>query len=461
MSVAKAKEEAKMARQLGPGKKKSKLLGVPKLEDANDAGTRNAESCTIILTEGDSAKSLALAGIEVVGRDKYGVFPLRGKFLNVREAGNKQIMENPEIQNLIKILGIQMGAKYENVSKLRYGSVMIMTDQDNDGSHIKGLLINFIHHFWPSLLKVDGFLREFVTPIIKATKGNEVHSFFTQPEYESWAEGRNLKTYKIKYYKGLGTSTAKEAKEYFTRIADHVIDFEYGDAADDDAIALAFSKKLADKRKEWLAQYQPGDFVDHSIKTLRYKDFVNKELILFSQADCARSIPGLCDGLKPGQRKILYACFKRKLKGEIKVAQLSGYVAEHSAYHHGEVSLQQTIISMAQNFVASNNINLLQPIGQFGTRNQGGKEAASPRYIFTSLSPVTRHLFHEADDAVLTYLEEEGQSIEPNYYLPILPLSLVNGAEGIGTGWSTFIPQHDPRAVVENLRRLMRQEPLQ
>jgi len=106
VTVAKAKEEAKLAKTLGPGKKKAKLLGVPKLEDANLAGTRNAEDCTIILTEGDSAKSLALAGIEVVGRDHYGVFPLRGKFLNVREAPNKQIMENPEIQNLIKILGI-------------------------------------------------------------------------------------------------------------------------------------------------------------------------------------------------------------------------------------------------------------------------------------------------------------------------------------------------------------------
>ena len=97
VSQAKAKEEAKMARTLGPGKKKVKLLGIPKLEDANNAGTKHAEECTIILTEGDSAKSLALAGIEVVGRDNYGVFPLRGKFLNVREANNKQIMDNPEI----------------------------------------------------------------------------------------------------------------------------------------------------------------------------------------------------------------------------------------------------------------------------------------------------------------------------------------------------------------------------
>jgi DNA topoisomerase-2 len=110
---------------------------------------------------------------------------------------------------------------------------------------------------------------------------------------------------------------------------------------------------------------------------------------------------------------------------------------------------------MAQNFVASNNINLLLPNGQFGTRAMGGKDAASARYIFTALSPVTRTIFPEADDAVLDYLSEEGQSIEPSHYLPIVPLTLINGAEGIGTGWSTFIPQHNPRDAVKNIRRLM------
>jgi DNA topoisomerase-2 len=198
---------------------------------------------------------------------------------------------------------------------------MIMTDQDHDGSHIKGLLINFIHHFWPSLLEMNGFLNEFVTPIIKVSKGTEVHSFFTIPEFENWALGRNIKGHKIKYYKGLGTSTSKEAKEYFSKIGDHVIDFEYIDSSDFSAIDLAFNKKMADNRKEWLKTYDPvTTFVDHTVKHLRYKDFIDKELILFSIADCARSIPSLCDGFKPGQRKILYSCFKRKLRGEIKVA---------------------------------------------------------------------------------------------------------------------------------------------
>ena len=460
LKVAQAKEEAKMARDLGPGKKKAKLLGVPKLDDANLAGTRDGHRCTIILTEGDSAKSLALAGIEVIGRDYYGCFPLKGKLLNVRDASVKQIGENAEIQNLIKIIGLQMGKKYtrETLTSLRYGSVMIMTDQDHDGSHIKGLLINFIHKFWPSLMELEGFLVEFVTPIIKVFRGKDcLKAFFTIPEYEAWmGEQVNTKNLKAKYYKGLGTSTASEAKAYFSALASHKIDFEFVDDEDMQVIDMAFNKKFADRRKTWLETYDPvHTFVDHSADRLRYRDFVNKELILFSVADCARSIPSLCDGLKPGQRKILFACFKRKLKAEIKVAQLSGYVAEHSAYHHGEASLQSTIVGLAQNFVGSNNINLLLPNGQFGTRNQGGKEAASARYIFTQLSSVTRHLFNEHDDNVLTFLEDEGQSIEPGYYLPIAPLALINGAEGIGTGWSTYIPPFNPADIVENLKAMM------
>ena len=151
------------------GKKTNKLTGIPKLEDANEAGTKNSSGCTLILTEGDSAKTLAVAGLGVVGRDYYGVYPLKGKLLNVREASHKQIMENKEISDLVKITGLQYKKKYEtmeDIKTLRYGKIMIMTDQDQDGSHIKGLLINFIHHNWPSLLKLP-FLEEFITPIVK------------------------------------------------------------------------------------------------------------------------------------------------------------------------------------------------------------------------------------------------------------------------------------------------------
>eukprot|EP00958_Prasinococcus_capsulatus_P030175 scaffold7976_cov403-Prasinococcus_capsulatus_cf.AAC.7 len=458
--VAFANVKAAKALSKTDGSKKNRLTGIPKLDDANDAGTKRSGDCTLILTEGDSAKALAISGLSVVGRDRYGVFPLRGKLLNVREASTSQIMGNAEINNIKQIMGLQQGKVYTDTKSLRYGHLMIMTDQDHDGSHIKGLLINFLHKFWPSLLKVPDFLVEFITPIVKATKGSKTHVFYTMPEYEAWKEslGGITRGWSIKYYKGLGTSTAVEAKEYFSELGRNRKMFKYEDENDDDSIDLVFSKKRIADRKEWLGNFTPGTYLDHDVEEIVYKDFVHKELILFSRADLERSVPSMVDGFKPGQRKILFSAFKRKLASDIKVAQLAGYVSEHAAYHHGEASLQSTIVNMAQTFVGSNNINLLVPSGQFGTRLQGGKDSASPRYIYTRLSPLTRAIFPEADDELLAYQNEEGQSIEPTWYLPILPMVLVNGASGIGTGWSSEVPNYDPRAIVQNIKHLLHGE---
>ncbi|XP_068188795.1 DNA topoisomerase 2-beta isoform X2 [Antennarius striatus] len=457
--------------------KHSKIKGIPKLDDANDAGGKHSSDCTLILTEGDSAKSLAVSGLGVIGRDRYGVFPLRGKILNVREATHKQIMENAEINNIIKIVGLQYKKSYddpESLRSLRYGRIMIMTDQDQDGSHIKGLLINFFHHNWPSLLK-HTFLEEFITPIVKATKNKQELAFYSIPEFDEWKkQTENYKTWHIKYYKGLGTSTGKEAKEYFAEMEKHRITFRYSGAEDDAAITLAFSKKKTDDRKEWLTNFMedrrqrrmhglPEQYLYGSqARHLSYNDFINKELILFSNSDNERSIPSLVDGLKPGQRKVLFTCLKRNDKREVKVAQLAGSVAEMSAYHHGEQALMMTIVNLAQNFVGSNNLNILQPLGQFGTRINGGKDAASPRYIFTMLSPLAKLLYPAVDSNLLKFLYDDNQKVEPEWYIPIIPLVLVNGAEGIGTGWACKIPNYDPREIVNNINRMLNhQDPMQ
>ncbi len=463
----------------GAKTKQSKLKGIPKLDDANNAGTKDSINCTLILTEGDSAKTLAVAGLGVIGRDRYGVFPLRGKMLNVREATTKQILDNSEVTNLCKIIGLNFKEKYEtrdSLKSLRYGKIMIMTDQDHDGSHIKGLIINFVHHQWPNLLKL-GFVEEFITPIIKVFKSRKNStdnndrskelSFYSVPEFEEWQQNTpDWNTWKIKYYKGLGTSTSKEAKEYFSDMNRHCIKFEYSGARDDLAIQLAFSKKLIDERKDWLTKFMEKRKTDlnqsylyqKDTKKINFTEFVNKELVLFSNLDNERSIPSLVDGFKPGQRKVMFACFKRNLQKEIKVAQLAGSVAELSCYHHGEASLMSTIINLAQNFVGSNNLNLLLPIGQFGTRLHGGKDAASPRYIFTCLSPLTRLIFNIKDDPLLDYLNDDGQRVEPEYYVPILPTVLINGAEGIGTGWASKIPNYNVRDLINNLTRMIKKE---
>jgi DNA topoisomerase-2 len=429
------------------GKKISKII-VPKLDDANLAGTKHSAECTLILTEGDSAKTMAIAGLSVIGRDRYGVFPLRGKILNVKDATLQKISDNNEITAIKKILGLEQNKKYTDISQLRYGSIMIMTDQDHDGSHIKGLIFNIFQSMWHELYEFKGFLTSMLTPIIKATSSRgEIIEFYNMTDYEKWSETDVAKRgWKIKYYKGLGTSSDQEAKEYFKNMKKIV--YKY-DNNSDEVIDLAFNKKRADDRKDWLANYNKDDVLDYNKLEVDFKTFIDKDLIHFSNRDLQRSINHLCDGLKESTRKILFACFKRRLyTNEIKVAQLSGYVSEVSAYHHGETSLQQAIVGMAQIFVGTNNINLLMPNGQFGSRCQGGQDASSARYIFTVLSKLTRLIYKEEDNVILKYQDDDGQQIEPEYYIPVIPMILVNGGIGIGTGYSTNVPQFNPKEII-------------
>lgn len=736
------------------GKKTTSIRGIDKLDDANKAGTNESLKCTLILTEGDSAKALAIAGLGVVGREYFGVFPLRGKVLNVRDVTLKKVSDNTEISNLVKIMGLKFHSignsknkndmKKETMKDLRYGRIMIFTDADVDGSHIKGLLINLFSIFWPELLEIPGFIISLATPILKVKKQKDVINFYTMTEFEQWKNTiDNIKSWDIKYYKGLGTSTSEEAKDYFTNFEDKNIQYMICDSDDlvniendeeikakkelsIDKIELAFDKKRSEDRKSWLKTYDKDNIIEQTQKKVYYHEFIDKELIHFSDYDCKRSIPCLCDGLKPSLRKIIYSCFKRNLKKEIKVAQLAGYVSENSAYHHGEQSLYDSIIGLAQDFVGSNNIELLEPKGQFGclapetpillwngsikradeiviydklvgddgtervvlqttsgvddmyeiicedgitftvnsqhiltlfnknfsesntsglidikleeymklsffskrklymvsnlyniqwnrqqtslnpyhfysllrkndncdipkeylindkefriqllngfiencfvlqtdknklryyeliesdiynekimdslnfvakslgyattmkkgsktensiekikilwiytnesnhlnklhfitfkvrhlgknkfngwmvnknerfllgnfiithnSRLSGGKDSASPRYIFTNLSELTFHIFNPLDNPLLEYNEDDGKKIEPLWYIPIVPLILINGTEGIGTGFSTKIPPHNPEEIVENLFRLMDDKPME
>lgn len=458
LAMSKFKEQSELKKT--DGARKSKITGIPKLDDANAAGTMHSAKCTLIVTEGDSAKTLAVAGLSVVGREHYGVFPLRGKCKNVRDASVKQLLANQEFSDLKKILGLQQDKVYSSLSELRYGRLMIMTDADNDGSHIKGLILNMIHYFWPSLLQLN-FVVSMVTPIIKVSKGSESRSFFNDSSFRGWyGEGRP--GWKIKYYKGLGTSTSAEAREYFKQIKDLTVRFESDDLAKE-SIVLAFDKTKADNRKTWLLDNSGKKDLEVNygqIESLSITQFIHKDLVNFSLADLRRSIAHMCDGLKPSQRKVLHACFSRNLKEEMKVAQLAAYVSEKTSYHHGEVSLADTIVRLAHDYVGSNNVNLLEPCGQFGTRLMGGKDASQTRYIFTKLTAPARILFDNRDDDILTYLDDDGKSIEPEFFVPILPMVLVNGTEGIGTGFSSYVPPFNPVDIKANIIKAIQGKPL-
>ena len=464
------------------GKKTNKIKGVPKLCDANKAGGRLSHKCALILTEGDSAKTMAVAGLSVVGRDFYGVYPLRGKLMNVKDADASKISKNSEISDLKKILGLkereQYGEKFLQRGKawpLRYGKIIIMTDQDADGSHIKGLLMNLFHSGWKGLLERGDFVTALQTPIVKARPSKQAAKqagdieFYTLQDYERWAATEdNIENFNIKYYKGLGTSTPDEAKSYFKNMK--LVSYSW-DSEADDAMNLAFSKSKSDERKEWLQGYDKSNTIRWETKqgakqgaagtpapvqVVRLADFVHKELIHYSHQNVMRSIPSLLDGLKPSQRKILHCVFKKKMTREIKVAQLAGYVSEHGCYHHGENSLQDAIVGLAQDFTGSNNVPLLLPRGTFGSRLHGGKDAASSRYIFTELNPIARRLFPPEDRCLAPKQFDEGREIEPRYFCPVIPMVLVNGALGIGTGFSTFIPMHNPHDLIQSIRKLLK-----
>lgn len=436
------REAIKLKKQ-SKGKKSN--LRIKKLDDANKAGTKYSQGCSLFITEGDSAKSFVLSGIDKKDKDYFGIYPLKGKLLNVRDVSMNKISENNEIKDLMNILGLEYGKKYKDKSSLRYDKLVITTDSDVDGTHIKGLIINFIDYFWPELLELD-FIYEFVTPIVRATKNSSIRYFYKLDNYKKFKDSNESKGYFFKYYKGLGTIEPKESKKFFKNLNKHLIKID--DSENKDIIDLVFKNERANERKNWLINYDPNQEWDKFSQKTDINSFFNREFIEFSMYDNIRSIPSMIDGLKPAHRKILYTLFKKNFKNEIKVSQLSGAIIDLAAYHHGPQALEQSIIDLAQNFVGSNNINLLEPKGGFGTRVNGGKDAAASRYIFTQLKTTTRKLFRSNDEKLLDYVNEDGKIIEPHYYIPIIPLILVNGTKGIGTGYSTEVPAFNIRDII-------------
>ena len=355
---------------------------------------------------------------------------------------NIEIITNPTTMYDIKI----EDDKTFFISKNEKDNILV---HNCDGSHIAGLILNLFENYWPELLEAD-FLYQFVTPILKVSKKSNVSYFYNLKEYNRWKnKNKNYSDYNIKWLKGLGSLEPYEMKLFFKDLNKHLIKFETENiSSDKNLIDLAFNRKRAEDRKKWLLEYNPNPNFDKFKIKQTYESFFNNEFIEFSIDNNIRSIPSMLDGLKPSQRKILYTLFKKNFKNEVKVSQLSGDIISLASYHHGNFSIEQTIISMSQNFVVSNNLNLLDPIGQFGTRLFGGKDASAPRYIFTKLNPLTRDIFKQEDDEILEYLSDDGYDIEPKYYTPIIPMALINNVEGIGTGWSTSIPPFNPTDII-------------
>lgn len=439
---------------------KAKTLDIDKLDDAHNAGTSMSHKTTLFLVEGDSAKTFVSSGLSVIGRANYGVFPMKGKIINVRAATPKEMKKNAELKNIMKILGLSFDKKYDNdadIKSLRYGRLCILTDADADGKgHIAGLLISFLDYFWPSLLKSKSFLYRFDTPLIKAESKRKLVSdkfFYTMSDFDEFLKTDESKHYNIQHLKGLGTSEKKDTLTYFKNMNENIKQLIH-----DDKASFYLDKVFgdnADWRKKWVTENVEFDEIPFSEKVINISDLINIDTRQYSIMTLRRAIPSVMDGLKSSQRKILFSCLKKfgsNGNTRMKVAQLSSYVASITNYAHGEESLNKAIINMAGDYPGSNNMNILEPLGSFGSRLFNGKDHASPRYIYTCLSDNARKMFNKNDDGILEYLVEEGYTVEPKFYVPELPMVLINGTDGMATGYRTFIPKFNPDDIVKYIQ---------
>lgn len=453
--------------------KKTKSFKAIKGYDPANLIRKRPLDCTLILCEGLSAKAFAVTGITVgvkekKGRDYWGIYALRGKLLNTRNAPSVQITKNKEIVDMIQILNLKFNVDYNDDKEfqtLNYGSVLIMTDQDTDGFHISGLVMNFFHSMFPSLFYRPGFLSSMFTPIMNITNQKQVFRFYNLDDAMNYLKNAP-KNVTIKYLKGLGSSNDHDIKETFGKVmVQYKLSSKEHVTKEMDKV---FHGKLAEQRKTWLQSFDPtksvmnvkGIVKEPQVCNVHFEDFLNVEMIKFSMEDCIRNLPNLYDGLKESQRKILFACIQKGDSTKMKVSQWAGFVSEKTSYHHGEQCLFDTIIRMAQDFPGSNNIPLLEKDGQFGTRLCGGKDAASSRYIFAKIAQIIKYIFRPEDECILKYKDDDGTSIEPENYIPIIPMVLVNGSVAIATGWSTNIPCFNPRDLIAYIKaKLSNQTP--
>jgi len=432
------------------GKSRARMTN-DKLQDANFAGKKNKAGTYLIGTEGDSASSYAVTWIAQFknhkqnGRDYYGVLPFRGKLLNVLNADFKQLLENREIKNLKEALGLREQMDYsidKNFQTLRYSGFIMFADSDNDGKHILGLILLFFMARFPSLVR-RGYVSFLRTPIVTLTRQNERLKFFTEHSFAEWCTVNDCKRYKIKYFKGLGTSEKSDIVKDFEdrRIVQFMVDEEA-----ETRMLQAFKGTETAERKKWLQEFIDRELIDvEPYNELPITLFIMYELSSYTIENLIRSIVEQMDGLKESQRKILFAAMRKLTVGkEIKTAQIASYAAEVTCYKHGEESLSKAVSQMTMDYVGTNNLPLVKGKGQFGTRLTGPAGCSAPRYTFVTIPSYLKYILRPEDAIIEKRVIDENEEQECENFFPVVPMHVVNGSVGIATGFSSNIPSYHP-----------------
>jgi len=411
-----------------------------KVEKLKDAKGKDRTKCQLFIVEGFSAQS---GFLKYRDNQIHGIYVLQGKSLgNVHGMTEKAIYENKELSGLMSSLGLKIGKKAD---KLRYNEINIMTDSDNDGSAITSLLINFFNMYWPELFE-QGKIYQILTPVVVAKLNKTVKEFYSELEYNNWIQSNTneeLRKWNISFKKGLAALKDDEYKKqiYNSKKIQFVKDDET-----DNILQIWFDKKDKDKKRQKLISETFCDGIIYKNSQRNISEYLKNEYLSFAYYTIQqRAIPSVIDGFKPVQRKIINESIRlwKDNKTELKCYQLGGYVAARQKYHHGDGSLNGAIINMVQQF--KNNLSLFDEDGQYGDLRN--RDAGAPRYIGTKLNSNFNLTYK--DNNLLTSKYDEGQEIEPNYFLPIIPMVLVNGSSGIAVGFATNILNRSPKNIID------------
>lgn len=448
--------------------------------EANLAGHKN-HICTLFITEGESASGSLEGGFYKELKDNYGILPVTGKPGNLLKDDNK--VNTQRIKDLMTCMGLQLGKKYTSdadIKTLRYsGGIIIVTDQDDDGFHICGLIISIFYAYWPALYSRKGFIRVFQTPILQVLTNNGqdvVKEFFSKNDYHQWCNKQGREQGQVKYIKGLASNRPEHFRQYLLRshltehncITDEQINYILTlireSKTDDEQLENIYNKSNVDVRKQLIqtslfdiSQREETEELDNELEDrnqviVPFGEYLYRTVVkYFFITAVRRHIPSVFDGLKVVQRKIVHALLHQSSTSFKKLQDLSSIVASCTKYQHGQDSISKALILMTTSRIGSNNLPLLIPDGNFGNRINGGEDAGQPRYLSAKLDPIARLIFREQDLDCLSYRVEEGEKIEPRFFVPVVPIGLFNGHRGIGAGFSTELLPFKPSLVCKLL----------
>ena len=475
---------------------KKPKIAIDKYSPAHLCGTRRSAECRLFLAEGNSAMTQVCSGISgLLGFDLYGVLSLRGVIPNVRKSSiehtdvmtgevrfkrSQKLLDNKFIETLVQVLGIDFTKHYATPGErktLRYGGIIGCVDQDLDGiGNIFSLVLNLFHLYWPALLE-NGYIQRLATPIIRAypksRRGNRAaksggtavaYEFYSDEEYRKWADDQtpdSIAKFKIRYYKGLGKHNPTEMKQIMKNLDTQIITYQKDDLADETfEIYLGCDPSL---RKAQLSQPPPeadddieSELADSHCMPSSYH--LMREAHTYQLDNLHRKINHVIGGTNQVSCKILNGCIKifAQSREERKVADLAGTISTSENYHHGEDSLQDAIIRRGFIAPGGNQLPMLLPIGNFGTRLEGGQDAASARYIGAEFNAQINDALYQSEDyALLDFHVDEGKRGEPKFFVPIIPTAITENISVPAHGWVIGIWAREVMDVIANVRNLI------